>query len=265
MRTSNRFFIALTAFLLLFSTTSISQEDERPEYYAVTTLHWNMENENFNMDEWKAVEKEYHEKVTAKNEYIMNSGYYMHMFTADNRELLFIQSTKNWEGLDKASKRNFELEEEAWPDKAEREAFMTKRNAYYADFHSDEIYATLSGAMVLPEAPTEDMVLYIRKSQRAFPADGSGEEFNNVRMKFINNVIAKNEHIKAYYPSTHAWGANRSDFIEGFFLNSMGDLDAMFDRSQELMKEGLSEEDGKTFQKYFNGVHGDYLYSVVVL
>jgi hypothetical protein len=45
----------------------------------------------------------------------------------------------------------------------------------------------------------------------------------------------------------------------------MGDLDAMFDRTQELMKDGLTEEDGKTFQKYFNGVHGDFLYSVVVL
>jgi hypothetical protein len=225
MSKSNRFFMALTVLLMLISTTSISQENQQPEYVVVTTLHWNMEMEDFDMDEWKAVEKEYKEKVTSKNEHIMTSGFYMHLFTADNRELLFVQTAKDWAGIDKAASRNFELEKEAWPDEAEREAFLAKRNAYYGAFHSDEIYATLSGAKVLPETPSEDMVLYIRKSQRAFPKDGDMDEFNALRMKFIENVVNKNEHIKGYYgllSKQTSMGCQWSRFYRGLFLKFNG-------------------------------------------
>ena len=54
---------------------------ERPMYLTVTTIHWNPDYENFSMDEWKAIEKEYFEKVTMKN--VIDKNKYMTGFHGD--------------------------------------------------------------------------------------------------------------------------------------------------------------------------------------
>ena len=108
------------------------------------------------------------------------------------------------------------------------------------------------------------MVLYLRKNKMAFPEDGSNEEYISLRKKVVNDVVKKNDYIKAYYPSQHAWGSDKRDFIEAIIIDSLGDLDAMFDRNAELMKEALTEDEGKTLGKYFKG-HGDYLYTLIKL
>lgn len=79
-------------------------------------------------------------------------------------------------------------------------------------------------------------------------------------------LIKKNEHIKAYYPHVHAWGSDKTEYLEVFFLDSTADLDKMFDRSDELMKEAFPDNEEnkakrKTWRKYFTGVHGNYLYT----
>ena len=196
------------------------------------------------MDEWRAIEKEYLEKVTKKNEYIMGSGYYTHLMTASSNEVIYVQSYPNWGAIDKAGKRNSELEKEAWPDEEARKSFLKKMNAAYSDFHSDEIYATLPGAKLMEGEKTKDMVLYLRQSKLAFPEDGTREEFMLLRKKILENVIYKNEFIKAYYPSMHAWGADKRDFNEAILMDSLGDLEKMFDRNSELMKEALTDEEG---------------------
>lgn len=258
-----RIFMAITV-LLLCSTYSFAQEENERNYIAVTTMHWNMDKEDYSMDKWKAIEKEYMEKVTSKNEYVVRASWYVHLFTADSRELMYVQSYKTWEDLDKAAKRNGELAKEAWPDEKSRKDFFKERNSYYADFHSDEIYATLSGEKNLSSLMEKDMVLYVRKSQLAFPSDGTTKEFEELRHKAITNFVNKNEYIKAYFPNMHAWGADKRDFIEAFFLDSMADLDKMFDRNDELGKEGkMTKEEWKALGKYFTGVHGDYLWTAV--
>ena len=137
MKTTNQTIILLALMLLLITPSAIAQDDapKRPEYITVTTLHWNMDNEDFDMKEWIATEKEYLDKVTKKNEYVMGASTYMHRYTPDNRELIYVQAYANWEAIDKASERNGELEKEAWPDKEARNAYFEKRNSYYADFH----------------------------------------------------------------------------------------------------------------------------------
>ena len=270
MKTTIRLFMAIAMTLLLFSSTLFAQDDAptRPAYLTATTMHWNMDNEDFDMEEWIAVEKEFLDKVTAKNEYVMASGFYLHRFTADNTELIYVRTYASWEDIDKAGDRDNELAEEAWPDKEARDAFSDKQAAYYANFHSDEIYATMSGAKLLTEAPGEDMILYLRKNHFAYPDDGSLEDFKELRMEFTENVIHKNEYIKGYYPSAHAWGSDRTEFAEAFFVNSMADLDKMFERTGELVKEHWPDDEArkemnKKAGKYFTGVHGDYIYSVV--
>ena len=192
------------------------------------------------------------------------ASFFLHKFTEDNSELLYVQVFKDWNAIDAADKRNGELAKEAWPDEDARGAFFKKRMAYYSLEHSDEIYATLNGAKVLTEMPTKDMTLYLRISHYASPEDGSWKESSELRNDFVQNVINKNEYIKGYYPSMHAWGSDKRDFNEGILFDSLDDLGKMFDRNSELMKEALTEEEGKALGKYIKG-HGDYVYTAVKL
>jgi len=269
MKTTNHYFIAI-ATLLLFNLSIFAQDEppKRPVYVAVTTMHWNMDNDDFDMKEWIATEKEYMDKVTKKNEFIMGASFYMHRYTPDNTELIFVQTYASWEDIDKAVDRNEELAKEAWSDEDARNDYFDKQQAYYVDFHSDEIYATMSGAKLMTEDPGDDMILYVRKSHFAFPDDGSGEEFKELRDEYLENVVHKNELIKAYYPNAHAWGSDKTEYVEGFIVNSMTDLDEMFNRNAELFKEAWPDEAerkeiGKKSGKYFTGVHGDYIYTLV--
>ncbi len=268
MKTNRQLMTALILLLLFLSPAMWAQEEEnaRPKYVTITTLHWNMDYEDFDMDTWKAVEKEYFDKVTSQNELIMGSGIYMHRFTPDNRELLSINAYGSWEDIDKVNERNGELIEAGWPDEEERKAYFKKRNAYYADFHSDEIYALMDNAK--PVAKDSAEILLLRKSHFNFSGDGSQEEFDGMFKEYVENVFHKNEMIKGYYPAAHFWGSDRREFVEGFLVKSMADLDAMYDRNGELFEAHYDTEEKKEemqamAHKYFTGVHGDYIYTII--
>ncbi|MEP1490211.1 MAG: hypothetical protein ABJK28_17465 [Algibacter sp.] len=269
MKTTNPFFVAIVLVLLFLSPTTIFSQEEvpkGPEFITVTTNHWNMDKEDFKLSEWKTAEKEYFDKVTMKNEYIMGASMYLHNMTADNTEFITAQTFASWEDIGKFGERTKALEKEAWPDEAERKAFLKNLNSYYANEHSDEIYAPIPGAKFMAEKPTKDMVTYVRKSHFAFPEEGTMEEFKTLRMEGNAAIVQKNEYVKAYYPHVHAWGSDKTEYIEVFFLDDLADLDKMFDRGDELMKEAYPDTEenkakGKVWRSYFTGVHGDYLYT----
>jgi len=269
MKTTNRILGSFMVLYLMSVSLIFSQEEmKRPQYVTVTTMHWNMDQEDFDMEKWKSVEKEYLDKVTSKNEYVMGASFHIHQFTDDNTELLYVQSYASWENIDKASEKNDDLAKAAWPSENARKTYFKKRNSYYSNDHSDEIYATIPGAKIMNGKSDKDLVLYIRKSHFAFPEDGTQEEFNKFRKEGLENVINKNEYIKAYYPSVHAWGADRTEFIEAFIVESISDIDKMFDKNTELYKAKWPDENarkarGKKMSKYFTGVHGDYIYTAV--
>lgn len=244
------------------------EEQKRPDYYVVTTLHWNMDMEDFSMKEWKAVEKEYLDKVIMKNEHIVGSSFFMHQFTADNTELLYVQVYNTWNDIELAADRNDELAKEAWPDDDARSAFFKKQNGYYSRHHSDEIYAIMDGAIPMAEMPKEDMTLYLRQNYFAAPEDGSMKEWKDLRTQFREKVLMKNEYIKGYYPSQHAYGSESSQFNEAFYVNSVADLDKMLDRQGELFEEAFPDEEerkkvGENMGKYFTGMHRDYIYTYI--
>lgn len=248
--------------LLIFNVSFVkAQEDEpkRPMYLTATTMYWAKDYEG-TMDDWKAAEKEYLEKVTKKNDYIIHAAYHTHLFTENSNEIVYVQGFASWEDIDKAATRNSELEKEAWPDDTARREFMDKLQSAYSMYHSDEIMVTMRGAKHMSEKPTKDMVVYLRKNKWAFPEDGSMTEYGDLYKKIRENVINKNEYIKAYYPNRHNYGSDRRDFVEAVFIDSIDDLGKMFDRNQELMKEALTDEEAKALNKYFRG-HGDYLYT----
>ncbi len=269
MKTNKYLLAVFTAVLLFCSSGVIAQDEEapaRPKYVAVTTVHWNLDYQNFDMDTWKAVEKEYYDKVTAKNDLIMGSGLYMHRFTPDNRELMAVNTYESWEAIEKATKRTGELIKEGWPDEEERKAYFKKRNAYYSAFHADEIYATMDHAK--PYAGGDAEILLLRTSHFKFPQDGSNEEFMATFKEYAENVLHKNEYIQGYYPNSHFYGADGTEFVEAFILNSMADLDNMYDKNDELFDAHWSTDEGKKKMgemrnKYFTGLHGEAIYTMV--
>ena len=260
--TTNRFFISLIT-IILFWGLSFSQENARPMYVTMTTMYWNNESDMTN-EEWAAGEKEYMEKVTNKNEHIMWAGYATHLMTPNSNEVIYAQTYASWDAIEKAADRSAELEKEAWPDEATRREFLSKMNSAYKIYHSDEIYATVPGAKQLSGELPDGAIVYMRKNKRAFPKDGSWEEYNNLNKKMLENVINKNEHLRAYYPSQHAYGSDRRDFIEIFYLNSLADLDKAFEKNQELTNDAFTEEEREAMGKYFSS-HGDFVYSIIKL
>ncbi|HSD14605.1 MAG TPA: hypothetical protein VLB74_08145 [Flavobacterium sp.] len=262
----------LLPFLVLFFANNLlfsQAEADKPMYLTATTMHWNANLDNFSQDEWKAVEKEYFDKVVMKNEFIKGSNVAIHYFTADNTEIIFVYVYENWDAIKKAQDRFEELEKQAWPDEKKRTAFFEKRESYYDGHHSDEIYATLPGAKMMPKIADKQMVYYLRKSSFAKPKDGSEKEFNELNKQLFDAVINKNEFIKAYYPHRHAWGSNSTDFLEVFVVESLGDIEKAFKRDDELFKaqwkdEKSQKEFDKKMGKYFHKTHSDYIYRSVV-
>ncbi|WP_299398958.1 hypothetical protein [uncultured Gelidibacter sp.] len=267
MKTINRFFVVLAIALLLSNTSTIAQEQTRPEFVTITTMHWNMDNKDFKMEDWKAVEKEFLDKITMKNEHIAAASFYLHRMTPDNTELVYVQSYPSWEAIGNAAKRNAELAKAAWPDEKARKAFFKKRDAYYSPKHADEIYATMPNAKPMTVKPTKDMICYVRKGHFAY-GEGTDEEFDAISKEYFDNVTNKNEFVKAYYPMAHAWGSDRTEFLEAYFFDSMADLESMFDRDTELFEAHWKDEAsrksmGEKGNKYFDNRHGDYIYTYV--
>lgn len=256
--------LVLMAILFFVITTNLIAQ-ERPKFLTVSTAHWNLDYKDFSMDEWKAVEKEYFDKVTSKNEFIMTAVVLNHYFTEDNTEIKFVQGYSSWENIEKAQERSEELAKEAWPDEKTREDFFKKQSAYYTNMHSDELYSTVDGAKILAEKPSKQMVYYLRISDRSFPEDGKTEEIQALRKEYKENVIDKNIYIKGYYPSVHAWGSDGRDIVEAFVLESLADLALSMEENQKLVKAHWPDEKKRDeffdkMNKYMTGFHADYIY-----
>nr|WP_294937821.1 hypothetical protein [uncultured Flavobacterium sp.] len=271
MKTDHYYKFLLLLFALFSASNSMfsQAEEEKPYYLTATTMHWNENLANFSQDEWKAAEKEYFDKVIMKNEFIKGSNVVTHYFTADNTEIIFVYLFEKWEDIDKGWTRNMELEKQAWPDEKARKAFFEKKSNFYNHRHSDEIYATVPGRKQMAKIADKQMVYYVRKSNFAYPKDGTDKEFTDLNKQLFDAVTNKNELLKAYYPYAHAWGSNSTEFVEVYVVESLGDLEKAFARDEELFKaqwkdEKKREEFDKKLGKYFTKTHSDYIYRSVV-
>ncbi len=267
MKTSFRTLLFVIV-LATIAGTGFSQQTERPAFISVTTIHWNLDNKDFTMDKWKAIEKEYFDKVTSKNEFLMSSIYLLHYFSADNTELKIVNSYSSWENIEKAEERSNELAKEAWPDMAQRTAFFKSQSAYYTNFHSDEIYSTLPYAKVLAAKSTEPLIYYVMISQTNNPEGGTQKEAGELMTEYADKVISKNPAILAYYPSRHAWGANSQDFVQAYVVKSFEDIVKALDTDTDLEKSAWPDESSRKDyfakrNKYFTGQHADYIYTSV--
>ena len=252
----------------LFNVSLMAQEESEPKapkFIVATTFHWNMDGETPSAEDWQATEKEFFDKVTSKNEYILGTGVMVHYFTADNSELIFIATFGSWADIEAGQKRSGELVNEAWPDEEARKAFFKKKNSAYADAHSDEIYVPAPGYKPPAENSGEPMVMYFQKRKLAFPDDGSQEEYAQLEKEYNDAVTQKNDLIKAYYPNYHSWGADRRDFLAVSVFSSLADIEKSFEKTGELVNaawpdEAKRQEFFKKLGKYYTGEHSDYVY-----
>lgn len=254
-------------FLIVLSTNFVFAQEQDQFFVKVKTMHWSMELADFSMEEWKSVEQEYHEKVIMKNEYILSATVLQHHFTGDSSEVMFMMVFSSWNDIDLAIQRTAELIEAAWPDKAQREAFLKNQAKFYATHHSDEIYTTLAGAMQLEETDLP-LMYYLRTSYLAFPDNGSDEEFQALLNEYNDEVTYKNEFYKAYYPQKHYYGSDRSEFIEIFCAETLASLEKGIAKQGELFRahwvdDASQKKYNDTYGKYLTGIHSDRIYSSV--
>ncbi len=259
----------LGIFTAVVTTVPSQGQDASPKITVITRAHWNMDMEEFSMDEWKKLESEYHEKVTMKNEFIKNSNVLLHYYTPDNSELLLCQTYNSWVDVEKANERSMELSEQAWPNEDERTAFFNKQRAFYSNMHSDEIYQERTLGKALATVSEEPLIYYMRTTHRAEPKDGSPEEIAELRKEYVENVLYKNEDMLGYYPMRHMYGADAREMLDVFVFKSMKELEEMNDsKLNDLAKAQWPDEEKrkafmKSFNKYYSPWHGDLIYSSI--
>jgi hypothetical protein len=236
-----------------------------PQFQVLTQVHFNSQ-ADFTPEQWKAVEKEYFEKVTAKNDLIMTSNVLVHYYSADNSEVWFSTTYRTWEDIDKADAKTDELVKAAWPDEAKRTEFFKKRNAMYTSEHRDEMRSLLTNPKHY--TGTTEAIYYVRMSRRAFPADAKPGDFTAVMTEYNQNIIQKNALVKGYYPSRHLYGSDSRDYVEAFVFSSLADMEKAVEENEKLAKahwpdEAKRKEFFKSMNKYFEPWHGDAIYKHV--
>ena len=112
MKKFNNLLIGLFICSFMFTTVTFAQENEefKPVFIAVTTLHWSSD-ADADFSDWEKTEQEYFDKVTSKNDLIISSGYYTHYFTPDNSEILSVSVYSSWEDMDQGA---VNTENSAW-------------------------------------------------------------------------------------------------------------------------------------------------------
>jgi hypothetical protein len=234
-----------------------------PQFLVLTRVHLSRETK-FTLDEWKAQEKEYFDKVTSKNDLIVGTGVLVHYFTSDNSEVLFATVYRTWDDIEKADARNEELAKAAWPDEAQRKAFFDKLGSFYSSEHSDEIRSILPNVKPLA-ATSPGSIFLVQIRHRAFPTDSKPNEFTELMNEYNLNVTLKNSLLNGYYPSRHLWGADSRDYVEAFAYASISDMEKSVEEDDRLEKahwpdEAKRKEFFAKLNKYFETWHGDAIY-----
>jgi len=135
MRNTSLCFLLTVA--LAFSGMLYAQEEE-PHVFTVVTLEL-LNPEDGSDAEFDSLGVFWTENVIKKNEFIVGQKVMSHLWGSNSSDFVVITEYKNFADIEKAQSRNFELIEEAIPDKEERGKFNKAFLKYYGN-HSDEIY-----------------------------------------------------------------------------------------------------------------------------
>jgi hypothetical protein len=255
----------VTAMLCVALLPTLLWAQNEPKFLVITRVHFNTKSD-FTLDQWKAHEREYFEKVTQKNDLIIGTNVLRHFYTNDNSEVLFATTYRTWDDIDKAAAKSEELIKAAWPDEAKRNAFLDKQASFYTSEHADEIRAILPNTK--PFVGTTEQIYYVRTSRLAYPTDGKPGEFKELSNEFAQNVTLKNSLLKGYYPSRHQWGADSREYSEAFVYSSLDDMEKAVLENETLIKAHWPDETKRKeffakLDKYFEPWHGDAMFKHV--
>jgi hypothetical protein len=253
--------------LVLLLPTSIFSQNQEQVFVKVKTMHWNMNLADFSMQDWKALELDYFNKITIKNEHILSATVLQHHFTGDSSEILFITVFSSWNDIDLATQRTEELMEATWPNEDDRKAFLKKQAKFYAKAHSDEIYKSIPGTNRI-EHTDLPLLYYVRTSYYTFPEDGSKEEFQSLLNEYNEVVTNNNEFYKGYYPQMHYYGSDRTEFLEVFCAETLAGLEKGIAKQGELFRGHWADEKAQDvyndkYGRYLTGIHSDRIFSSV--
>jgi hypothetical protein len=139
MRKATLFLFAVTLAAGTLGTGKSMAQGSQNHIFHVNTTYQVIGLDSAERAERTAILKEYHEKVTMKNPYVLHVWTMTHYYSDDSREFVTVYEFAKWEDIDKANEKDGELEKQAWPDAKQRQAFMKKMNSYFT-YHKDAIY-----------------------------------------------------------------------------------------------------------------------------
>ena len=130
--------------MLTFNPCTLQAQDNPPHVYHMITWYNVPGMDSAMRADRNAVMKEYMDKVIMKNELVLHCTTLNHFFTEDSREFVMLMEFAKWDDIAKSFDRDSELENQAWPDKQKRDAFMKKMNSFFTH-HKDAIYGGAPG------------------------------------------------------------------------------------------------------------------------
>jgi len=138
MKTLNHKALILICIALFSCSMFFAQSNS---FYTVTTWKINVP-ENGSVSEFKALFKEFQEKITNANQYVVSECVLQHLSGSDSRDLVIITEYENWNHIDAAATKQNQLMETAWKTTEARDTFFSKFNKYFL-MHTDEMYTGL--------------------------------------------------------------------------------------------------------------------------
>jgi hypothetical protein len=116
----------------------LNAQEEDPHVFVIVT--WELLSPEDGTDaEFDSLGDFWYENAVKKNEFIVNQIAMSHLYGSNSSDFVVINEYKNFADIEKASKRNFELINEAIPDEEERAKYFKAFSKYLGN-HSDEIY-----------------------------------------------------------------------------------------------------------------------------
>jgi len=256
---SKYFSFLFLAISILFVNNTRGQDDKsnfEPVYITVRTLHGV---EGSDLEEWRAVEEEYFDKVINKIDLLLSHEVLINYFDNNLSEVKIINVFNKWDDIEKIYNIRDDLIEKAWPNEDERKAFFEKQNSFYSNFHSDEIYtSTEFGKYLSPEIKKVRKESFVFFEKTSILSDYEDDDSYKYYEEYVENVIFKNPLIRAYHPYRHFWGADSREFIEMLVVDSMEDLEAVLKTNQDLLDKMVPDplkrkEFLKIFEKAIEG------------
>jgi hypothetical protein len=134
----------LAAAILLSCCLPAHAQDNNFNVVAITKLKMKMV-EGGSRAERDSLIAIYVDKVIKKNSFILSHMECSHWFTDDNTDYIVIEEYKTFDDMTAANEMSIKLEDEAWPDEKQRDAFLDAMNAYFEDWHGDMLMRKYPG------------------------------------------------------------------------------------------------------------------------